>query len=293
MRTLYRYTQLSNRVIRINGLLGLTNEYFYLVIGDKFAAYIDTGFGLGDLKAFAKQFTPLPLIVLNTHGHKDHVGGDFQFECAYACPEDWEMLKCAYNAEELNEMASSRLAQAGIWVESDSVFAPLPGKLELLPVYDGDVFDLGGITLEAITMPGHSYGCVSYLLQEERILFSGDNCGPQPLIMLPAYESNQDKYSSATLEVFSNSLHKLAEREKQFDYIFNCHKSGNLPIDCFHGVIDAVDGVLDGRYPGVPVSVLQGKITDVYSARGLNPETVGQEPGSYIGDVVFAKDHIR
>ena len=58
-------------------------------------------------------------------------------------------------------------------------------------------------------------------------------------------------------------------------------------------MIDAVDGVLNRRYPGVPVSVMRGRITGVYSARGLDPELVGTLSNSYIGDVVFAKDNLR
>ena len=293
MRSFLRYTCVCDNVIRINGLLGLTNEYFYLVIGQKAAAYIDTGYGFGNLPAFARQFTDLPLIVLNTHGHLDHAGGDFQFPRVYACEEDWEMLRQSYDEHAMNLKAEKALADAGIWTEKDTVFAPPGAVPELLPIRDGDLFDLGGVTLEAITMPGHSAGCVSFLYREARILFSGNNCGPQPLIMLPGRTEGQGKYSSCTLAVFSQSLHKLTAREHEFDRILNCHKAGELPLSCLRGVTDAVDGVLDGRYPGVPVAVMQGKITGVYSARGLDPELVGKLPDSYIGDVVFAKDNLR
>lgn len=293
MRSFLHYSRVSGSILRINGLLGLSNEFFYLVIGKERAAFIDTGYGFGDLNAFARQFTDLPLLVLNTHGHLDHAGGDFQFPEAFACEEDWEMLLACHDPASLNAMAARLLREAGIWTE-ETVFTPAPeGRPRLLPIRDGDCFDLGGVTLEAITMPGHSPGCVSFLHREERILFSGDNCGPQPLIMLPGRVEGQGRYSSCTLEVFSQSLHKLAARRGEFDRIFNCHKAGELPLSCLDGVTDAVDGVLDGRYPGVPVSVMQGKISGVYSARGLDPEMVGKISGSYVGDVVFAKDNLR
>lgn len=293
MRSFLQYSRVGDRVLRVNGLMGLTNEFFYLVIGDRRCAFVDTGYGFGDLRAFARSFSPLEAIVLNTHGHADHCGGCGQFERAYACPEDWEMLRAAYRPEEMNAMAARLLAKAGIWTEPDSVFAPPAGEPELLPIADGERFDLGGVTLEAVTMPGHSPGCVSFLYKEARILFSGDNCGPQPLLMLPGRVPGQGKYSSTTLECFSRSLHKLDARRGEFDRILNCHKAGELPLSCLDGVLEAVDGVLDGRYPGVPVSVMQGKITGVYSARGLDPEQVGKAPDSYVGDVVFAKDNLR
>ena len=289
MQSLYKYTRIGERILRINDLLGLSNEFFYLIIGDRAAAYLDTGFGLGDLEAFARRFTSLPLLVLCTHGHRDHAGGVRQFERAYACPEDWDMLREAFDPAAVQAMADEALAEAGIWTGEVPLF-PAEGKdTELLAIRDGDLFDLGGVTLEAITMPGHSPGCVSFLYREEKILFSGDNCGPQPLIMLPGKEG----YSSCTLEVFARSLHKLEKRQGEFERILNCHKAGELPLSCLRGVIDAADGVLDGRYPGVPVSVMRGKIRGVYSARGLDPELVGKLPESYIGDVVFAKDNLR
>lgn len=289
MRSLYQYTRIGKRIVRVNGLLGLTNEFFYLVIGDRGAAYIDTGYGLGDLTLFARCFTSLPLTAFFTHGHSDHAGGARQFDRIYVCPEDWDMLRAAFDPAAVQAMAKNALATAGIWTEEDAFFPAAGKEPEFLPIRDGDLFDLGGVTLEAITMPGHSPGCVSFLYREEKILFSGDNCGPQPLIMLPGKEG----YSSCTLEVFARSLHKLERRQAEFERILNSHKAGELPLSCLWGVIDAVDGVLEGRYPGVPVSVMRGKIKGVYSARGLDPEQVGILSNSYIGDVVFAKDNIR
>ncbi len=92
MRSFLHYSRVSGSILRINGLLGLSNEFFYLVIGKERAAFIDTGYGFGDLNAFARQFTDLPLLVLNTHGHLDHAGGDFQFPEAFACEEDLSLI---------------------------------------------------------------------------------------------------------------------------------------------------------------------------------------------------------
>ncbi|MCR5070337.1 MAG: MBL fold metallo-hydrolase [Bacteroidales bacterium] len=42
---------------------------------------------------------------------------------------------------------------------------------------EGDVFDLGGLKLEAIGVPGHTDGSMVYLLQGRDLLFSGDAVG--------------------------------------------------------------------------------------------------------------------
>lgn len=290
MHSLFRYEKISDRIIRINGLCGLTNEFFYLVIGSQKAALIDTGFGLGNLPAFVRTWTDLPVMVLCTHGHLDHIGGNGQFDDVWICPEDMEMARNSYSPDAMNAMAHGLLKEAGIWVDPAESFAAPSMNGEMKPIRDGDLFDLGGVTLEAITMPGHSGGCVSFLWKEGRILFSGDNCGPQPLIML---KNSDGSYSSLSLEVYAASLRKLLKREHEFDRVFNCHKKGELPISCVHGVLEAVEGVLSGKYPGIPTAIHKGKVTGVFSAKGLDPENIMNEPNGFSGDVIFAKDNIR
>jgi len=51
----------------------------YLVIGKKRAIIIDTGTGIGDLKQVVSELTDLPVSVVNTHTHWDHIGNNYQF----------------------------------------------------------------------------------------------------------------------------------------------------------------------------------------------------------------------
>ena len=51
----------------------------YLVCGTEKACLIDTAFGLGDLKEITEQLGHLPVTVVNTHGHSDHVLGNQRF----------------------------------------------------------------------------------------------------------------------------------------------------------------------------------------------------------------------
>lgn len=52
----------------------------YLVVGEKKALVIDTMNGYEDVKAVARSVTDLPLMVVNTHGHCDHIYGNIYFE---------------------------------------------------------------------------------------------------------------------------------------------------------------------------------------------------------------------
>ena len=46
----------------------------FLVLGETSALLVDTGFGDGDLAAFVKTLTDLPLTVVITHADGDHTG---------------------------------------------------------------------------------------------------------------------------------------------------------------------------------------------------------------------------
>ncbi len=59
-----------------------------LIIGQTSALLIDTGYGFGHLARFVRSLTDLPLTVVNTHGHFDHVGGNFQFDQVWMAPAE-------------------------------------------------------------------------------------------------------------------------------------------------------------------------------------------------------------
>jgi len=72
---------------------------------------------------------------------------------------------------------------------------------------DGERLDLGGIALTAIRTPGHASNCVCYLLESERLVFTGDHVleGVSPVILPPdgdmsAYLESLDKLATYDFE---------------------------------------------------------------------------------------------
>lgn len=63
----------------------------FVVEGDNFAVLIDTGMGVGDIRAEAENLTSRPLVVINTHWHYDHIGGNYQFKDVWAYDDDFEI----------------------------------------------------------------------------------------------------------------------------------------------------------------------------------------------------------
>lgn len=68
------------KLVQINDHIRLMNDADeatgYIVVGKEKALIIDTMNGYEDVKAIAETVTDLPLIVVNTHGHPDHIFGD-------------------------------------------------------------------------------------------------------------------------------------------------------------------------------------------------------------------------
>ena len=52
----------------------------YLVVGEEKACVIDTMNGWNDLCAAVRRLTDKPLVLVNTHGHPDHILGNIYFD---------------------------------------------------------------------------------------------------------------------------------------------------------------------------------------------------------------------
>ncbi|MDE6943164.1 MAG: MBL fold metallo-hydrolase, partial [Lachnospiraceae bacterium] len=82
----FKSEKITEHLTRIHGITG---ELMYLAEGTKKAALIDTGSGIGSLRALVETLTDKPCIVLLTHGHVDHAMGAPEFDTEiYMNPAD-------------------------------------------------------------------------------------------------------------------------------------------------------------------------------------------------------------
>src|SRR5438477_10263996 len=61
----------------------------YLIVGERQALLFDTGMGIGDIRKVTAELTRLPVIVLNSPTHNDHVGDNWRFDTIYGMDTDF------------------------------------------------------------------------------------------------------------------------------------------------------------------------------------------------------------
>ncbi len=228
---------------------GGTPVNIYVVEGNDSALIIDTGYGNGDLKAYVRTLTKLPLIVVNTHGHGDHTGCDYLFPKIYANAKDFGLINANLKKER---------ERHGDFV------AP-----ELVPIKEGYTFDLGGRKLEVIDVPGHTHGSICLLDSGNKILFAGDNTNTIVWLFL------KDSYP---LEVYLKSLEKVEKHINDFNIIMPGHNEP-LPKTFISEQIACVKSILDGSCSSVPYNqsaFTAGAMLCTYKSAGVayNPDNL-------------------
>lgn len=125
----------------------------YLITGSEKALLVDTGLGMGNIRKVVEELTSLPVIVMNTHTHFDHIGGNALFDTVYAPdhPEARRRLSAGATAAEL-AVEVTEGSNARPWPRA--LTRPLHHcPLCLYPGAEGTVFDLGGWKLRSSTPP--------------------------------------------------------------------------------------------------------------------------------------------
>lgn len=190
----------------------------YLITGNKQAMLFDTGMGIGDLKKVTSELTPLPIIVLNSHTHNDHVGSNWQFSTIYGVDTDFTRA----NARGSRDDAQAEIGPGQICGELPKGFDPKtyatrPWKITSY-IHDGDRIDLGGRSLEVLTTPGHTPDAISLLDRENGLLFTGDTYYPAPIWL---YRPETD------LNAYYSSIKRLAALSPQISKVLGAH---NIPV---------------------------------------------------------------
>jgi hydroxyacylglutathione hydrolase len=212
-------------------------DNMYLILGTQRAMLIDNGLGSANIRDYIKTITKLPVVVVITHGHPDHAGANYQFKEVYIHPDDMAATT-GYNNLPVNSGGAGNLMTGGAKVSDNEVFKDTLNhqQTKMIPLKDGQLFDLGGRRIEVIYTPGHTAGEICLLDKENRMLFTGDN--DNELVWLHIR-------GTLPLEVYLGSLEKLNTRTNEFDNLYPGHGNA-IDKDFIAEQITCVKSILDG-----------------------------------------------
>ena len=192
----------------------------YLITGSERALLVDSVNGYEDLKAITKTLTDLPVIVVNTHGHGDHIYGNVYFEEAWLHPADFALYDQFFGyAKDIMEQNNLK---------------PCPVKaLEI-----GQIFDLGGVQLEVVDLSGHTAGSIGLLDKDARIIYTGDGLNTHLWMQL-----DHSLPISSMLETFRKLK---AEHGQDFDYVAHGHTKVLRDKEILDWMIQGCEDILAG-----------------------------------------------
>lgn len=134
--------------------------------------------------------------ILLTHGHYDHILG-------VAKLKKITDAKVLISKEDAPCLYDDELSRAGLHFPEPQEHIVADRELS-----DGDVIDFGGKEIKVMATPGHTPGCVCYIFESSKVIFSGDT-------LFRLSRGRTDFVSGSETDIIK-SLSKLAELEGDY-----------------------------------------------------------------------------
>ena len=228
----YTVSQLTPNLYHIADPLGV---FMTMIVGEQKALLLDTGYGIGHLDRTIAQITNLPLIVVNSHGHLDHVLGNRFFNEVYLHPADLQVYQRHLAIDRKHSVVSMQSNRPELFPSDFSLDDYLAEcETEILPVDEGDIFNLGGVSLTVIHAPGHTPGGIALLDDRDRLLLVGDAASPHVWMFLK---------ESTSMATYMQSLQRMQKLNSQFDGIVASHGPVILPNDLIDRLIHCAENI--------------------------------------------------
>lgn len=213
-----------------------------LVIGDEKAAVIDSGFGVTDtLRSYIEQITDKPLICIVAHGHPDHAGAAVLFDEIYMNERDEPLLPISLSYERRMGDVFGRPGYDEALYEYCKEHIVDGSSFTYKNMDDGDVFDLGGVKLEVIAVPGHTQGSVVLWNREENYMYISDAVGMRTaLVTLP-------EEKRVGIIAYRDGLKRMLSVMNDDTELYFGHSTELFPHSCVRDMERACNEILEGK----------------------------------------------
>ncbi len=227
----------------------------YLILGRNRAALFDTGLGIGNMRTVVTALTALPIVVINSHTHDDHVGDNWQFRTILGMDTPFTRA----NAQGSVADAQGELTPGSICGHLPPGFDPKqyatrPFRITRW-IHDGDTVDLGGRVLRILSTPGHTPDSICLIDEAAGLLWTGDTYYPGPIWL---YRPETD------LDAYERSVTRLAALVPRLHLVIGSHNAPIAEPSILPELLTAIRAVRAGRVRAVPAG--DGKVT--YDAGG-------------------------
>ena len=214
----------------------------YVILGKDRALVFDTGLGMAPIRPVVAEITRLPVEVLNSHSHFDHVGGNAEFDRILALDLPYTRRNAAgfSHARLAGEVAPDAFCHGAPTGLDPAAYATRPWKATRT-IVDGERIDLGGRTLEVLRTPGHTPDAICLLDRANGLLWTGDSL----------YEGTIYLFSPETsLDDYERSMARLAALVPGLRQLLPAHNTASAEPRRILQVRDAIREVRAGAAKG-------------------------------------------
>lgn len=197
---------------------------FFLLIGENEALLIDSGMQINNAKELARELTNKPIKLFNTHADRDHIGSNAEFDQIMMNP-----------AEFVN-------------------YEPGHPSQKMIPVFDGDIIDIGKRPLKAIALPGHTPGSTGLLDINSGMFFSGDPIQRNGRIFM--FGPMRD------ISAYILSLERLLVIDDEIKEIYPCHGSYPVGMDVVPELIAGAKQIENGEISPTITEIFGTKVAE-------------------------------
>ena len=181
-------------------------NYNYLILGDERAILFDSGPGLKDIKPVIASLTDLPVTVVASHVHYDHVGNHDRFASVAMLDVPSTRARATENRFKISSMQHLGFLE--------NVKNPVLNVSEWWQ--PNTHIDLGGRTLKILNAPGHTPDSLMLWDERRNLLFAGDYIYDGLLYaMLPGSDLDDYEHTAARLLSIINDTTRLLTAHRE------------------------------------------------------------------------------
>lgn len=207
MSSWFTIEKIDNTTLAISEYGHWEEPHCYLLLGSLKAILIDTGLGVESIKDVVKQLTDLPIQVVITHAHWDHIGGAKEFSniSIHHADSEWLEYGLPISDKAIQNNFAKRPTTKPLPTNFDLTNYTTPKLKPSIILKDGDKIDLGKRRVDIIHTPGHSPGSICIYDSGNGYLFTGDTLYEGTLYM---------NYESTDPLAFARSIDRLSDLNK-------------------------------------------------------------------------------